>query len=375
MRNVLRPHPRFNGMKTFIIAGLIFFGVIVLFVIIVPFFFGFNFNIGGGGGSAGTQGFFISYNAGETWQARNTIPNSKTTIENFSIFDVVRHPTDSLTFYIGTGNSGIWKTADQGVGWTPLRDATGGLDAASRVGRISIARTNPNIWFVAVYQKNRGVVLKSEDGGQTFQEVYFVPEAGTGITDLWYDDISGIVYVLTGQGGFLESRDLGKSWRVIKWLGEGMARLVPDPRSRTTFYLMTTKGRLYRSENRGTDWTDLTGNFSNFSGSTKNQHLVVDPLTNTLYLGSQYGLIRSRDRGNTWQAVPLIVPPSALPVTSVALHPTDPKIFFVSAQSLIYKTTDGGTTWTSIPSPTSRSITSLSLDPQFPATMYAWGTP
>lgn len=360
-------------MKTFVIAGLIFFGVIVLFLIIVPFFIGGGFNLNFGGGAAGPQGFFISYDAGQTWQARNAIPNSKTTIADLSIIETVRHPADPLTFFIGTRSAGIWKTADQGVQWAPLRDATGGLDAEAGVSRISIAKTNPNIWFAAAYQKNRGVVLKSENGGQTFQEVYFVPEGGTGVTDLWYDDISGIVYVLTGQGGFLESRDLGKSWRVIRWLGEGVTRVIPDSRSRTTFYLMTAKGRLYRSANRGADWTDLTANFSKFSGSAKNQHLVIDPLTNTLYLGSQYGLIRSRDRGDTWDGVPLIIPPEALPVTSIALHPADPKIFFVSAQALIYKTIDGGTTWISIPSPTGRSITALSLDPQTPTTMYAWG--
>jgi len=58
-------------------------------------------------------------------------------------------------------------------------------------------------------------------------------------------------------------------------------------------------------------------------------------------------------------------------IASLALHPTNPNIMYVSTNNAVYKTRDGGPTWEKFPIFSSRRVTTLALDPQLPATVYA----
>ena len=192
--------------------------------------------------------------------------------------------------------------------------------------------------------------------------MYFVPVERFGVFDLSYDDATGSAIIANGQGGLLESRDKGRSWRVAKWFSDGLTGLAVDPRAASTFYVLTSGGKIFKTTDRGASFVDLSSGFASFDRSYKNQNLAIDPLSGTLYLGSDYGLIRSRDAGFSWEGVPVIIPPEALPVLSVAVHPNDSRIFFASAQSQIYKTVDGGTSWSIVLSPTTRRVTKIVID-------------
>lgn len=356
-------------MKTLLIAGLISFVVIVLLVVIMPFLLGVEVSSPTPRGRD-DQGVFMTRDSGSAWEARNSIKDSKSKLSGLAITDFVIDPADHERLYIGTRNSGIWKSPNRGEYWERVEDKAGVLQADAEVLRIAISRTNPKLWFAAVYQKNRGVLLKSEDGGETFREVYFVPVERFGVFDVWVDDASRSVFIVTGQGGFLESRDFGKSWRVIRWFSDGVIRLVPHPHSGSTFYLLTSRGMIFKTIDRASTWVDLSPNFQSFERSTANQNLTIDAITGTLYLGSDHGLIRSHDGGSSWESVPVIIPPEVLPVLAVAIHPFDARTYFISAKSQIYKTTDGGITWSIISSPTERRVTRLVMDRREPSLMY-----
>ena len=355
-------------MKTIIISGLVVFIVIVVAVVLVPFFFGFEFATIGSGASAG-RGVFVSQDGGLTWKTRNIVKDSRSTLAGLSISDFVIDLKEGNRLYVGTKSAGIWKSENSGLDWQKVIDASGALDPAADILKVAISKSRPELWYVAAYQKRRGVLLKSEDGGRSFREVYFVPVERFGVFDVWIDDAAGIVYIATGQGGFLESADGGKSWRVLKWFTDGLVRLAVEERSRA-FYVLTSRGRMYKSQDRGRNWTELTQNFNSFDRSSRNQNLVIDQRAGILYLASDYGLIRSYDGGASWLAVPIIIPPEALPVLSVAIHPVDSNTFFISAQSQMYKTADGGTRWSIISLPPLRRVTKMVIDERDPAVMY-----
>lgn len=355
-------------MKTIIIAGFVFFLIIVVVIVILPFLLGFSFDRPQS--KASDQGLFVSQDGGATWQPRNGIKDSRQKLSGLVITDFVIDPVNSNRLYIGTSNSGLWKSINGGEFWEKVVDKDGVLDPRAEILRFSISRKNSKLWFVAVYQENRGSLLRSEDGGESFREVYFVPVEKFGLFDVWYDDIYGSIFIVTGQGGFLESRDLGKSWRVLKWFNDGLIGLVPDPRQSSILYALTSRGRVYKTSDRGTSWIDLSSSFDLFDKSHRNQNLTVDSISGILYLGSDYGLLRSLDGGNSWQRVPVIIPPEALPVLSVAVHPRDPRTFYISAKFQIYKTADNGTTWSIISSPTTRRVTKLAIDKVNPTTIY-----
>ena len=58
-------------------------------------------------------------------------------------------------------------------------------------------------------------------------------------------------------------------------------------------------------------------------------------------------------------------------IVSIALHPTNPKILYVATNDAVYKSRDGGESWEKFPSFSARRVTTVAIDPQLPATIYA----
>lgn len=58
-------------------------------------------------------------------------------------------------------------------------------------------------------------------------------------------------------------------------------------------------------------------------------------------------------------------------IVSIALHPTNPNILYVATNDAVYKSRDGGGTWEKFPSFSARRVTTVAIDPQLPATVYA----
>ncbi len=59
-------------------------------------------------------------------------------------------------------------------------------------------------------------------------------------------------------------------------------------------------------------------------------------------------------------------------IVLIALHPTNPDIFYIATNEYIYKTRDGGKTWENIShGMTFSRVISMTIDPEYPATVYA----
>lgn len=56
---------------------------------------------------------------------------------------------------------------------------------------------------------------------------------------------------------------------------------------------------------------------------------------------------------------------------SIALHPTNSNIIYVATNDALFKTRDGGTSWERLSSFSARRVTTVAIDPQLPATVYA----
>lgn len=105
--------------------------------------------------------------------------------------------------------------------------------------------------------------------------------------------------------------------------------------------------------------------------------------TLTIYAGAASGgLWRSRDKGNTWQAIFDQQP--CLPIGDIALAPSDPQILYVGTGEAnggggsltydgcgIFRSDDGGDTWASAGLPQSGSIGQIAIHPHDPQTAYA----
>ncbi|MFF9057128.1 1,4-beta-glucanase [Streptomyces sp. NPDC014882] len=199
---------------------------------------------------------------------------------------------------------------------------------------------------------------------------------GTGFVTgvLFHPAVEGLAYARTDIGGAYRWDDRTARWTPLTdhlgwddWNLLGVEALAVDPAHPDRLYLAlgtyaqpwAGNGAVLRSEDRGATWTrtDLTVKLgANEDGRGTGERLLVDPRdSDTLWLGTRHdGLLRSTDRGATWEtadAFPATASPTGQGVTLLvaagrALYAgwgdsdgTTPNLF---------RTADG-TTWEPVP--------------------------
>ncbi len=307
-----------------------------------------------------------------------------------AIYSFVIHADDSNVIYLGGAHSGLWKSTNGGRTWNRVTDASGILDASADVYTIKISSTNPNIIYIAAYVKNRGRVLKSEDAGEHFTELYATSVDKTVVFSIVVDP-ANIKHVLasTGEGMLIETVNGGQTWRIKKSFAKPLVRLVANPADIQELYAVNADGNVLKSVTGGNDWSDPIGkssqsnvaleqyppkvfDFFGSSADTSQAIFILDPSDSSrAYLAGDKNFLRSNDAGLTWHEMTLLFAKELLPVTAVAVDPHKSSTIFVSAASELQKSTDDGATWSGVPLPTGMSIKNLIIDPKDSQIMFA----
>ena len=160
--------------------------------------------------------------------------------------------------------------------------------------------------------------------------------------------------------------------------------LPDDP---ATVYVATASGGLWKSTNQGTTWTPL---FDDRAVSAFGDLAVAPSDPDVLYAGTGEqqnrqsstwgnGVYRSDDGGATWTHLGLA---ATRHIARVVVHPRDPDVAWVAALGNlwrgseargVYRTTDGGETWEKVLDGGNRwtGAVDLALDPRDPDVLYA----
>ena len=141
------------------------------------------------------------------------------------------------------------------------------------------------------------LILRTEDGGETWEQTYFAPQEERPLLDIWFrDERHGIA--LGAYGAYLESSDGGRSWRSRKIQEEDTHFNAlaggTDPR----LFIAGESGTLLRSADGGTTWERLASPYKgSFFGAVRSGETVL----------AAYGLrghiFLSRDAGGSWTPV------------------------------------------------------------------------
>jgi len=203
------------------------------------------------------------------------------------ISDVSGVPGQPAIYYMGTAGGGAWKTTDGGMVWKPIFDKA----HVASIGAIAVAQSNPNIVYI-----------------------------GTG-------DVSNVGGAVNQGNGMWKSTDAGATWQHIG---------------------------LDDSRHIGALWVD-----------PKNADVVfVAALGHTYAPNAERGIFKTTDGGKTWRKVLFVDDKTG--AIDVAFAPDNPQIGFATTWyhyvtpgmpfggllgtggAGIYKTTDGGETWTKV---------------------------
>ncbi len=184
-------------------------------------------------------------------------------------------------------------------------------------------------WFVAEEEGTIGREVVSIDASCTQPEFIM-----TGRCDAQYN-------------GYLEvSPDLGQNWISTYFSSGGEFRsfhrdiLVPGRCYAGGISTPGAPGEFVVSEDNGLNWTVVDIPMSAVTD-------IAQTVDGTLFISGVYGVCRSTDGGLTWETASSGMGGSPFS-NAIAAHPTDPDILFASDQNHIYKTEDGGDSWTAV---------------------------
>ena len=251
-------------------------------------------------------------------------------------------PATPATIWAGVdnvGHAGLWRSPDRGKSWAPVRpDKTSYmLDQP-----IAFAPSNPAI----IYAPSTNLHYRSADGGKTW-ESFRVPGQDAYAFAI-HPKNPKIIYA-GGRGtehNMRRSADGGKTWKPVgDGLPEASIKQLAIPRERaSTVYVSVGFGQLYKSEDDGNTWKDLD---LGLTGTDKLFSLDLDPHDPlTLFAGTENGLRKSTDGGETWSTVGGGL--GDWYCKGVAFHPQKKGTMYAgTAGKGFFTSTDGGDTFVS----------------------------
>ncbi|HKV26436.1 MAG TPA: hypothetical protein VJN93_17705 [Candidatus Acidoferrum sp.] len=297
-------------------------------------------------------------------------------------------PSEPNVFYVGAVNGGVWKTDDSGRTWTPIFDD----EPTQSVGAIAVALSDPNVVYVSsgegIARPDLAVgdgIYKSTDAGKTWTHLEALRDS-QGIPTLAVDPhdanrvfaaVLGHPYGPNEERGIYLSTDGGQNWEKVLSKGEnvGGSDVEIDPSNPQTVYAAMWQlrigpwedgneyqgagGGLFKSTDGGKTWNQLKNglpegvaqvNLTIAPSEPSRLFASVASVRGKTGTGSEVGIYRSDDSGETWQKITSDPRPAGrigggdLPMPKV--DPKNPEIVY-NTSTVTMKSVDGGKTWAS----------------------------
>ncbi|HET9402160.1 MAG TPA: hypothetical protein VFO34_14540 [Candidatus Acidoferrales bacterium] len=238
-------------------------------------------------------------------------------------------PGDRLTYYMGATGGGVWKTADAGINWTPISDR---YFKTGSVGSIAVAESDPNIVYVGMGEACLRANISHGDG------VYKSTDAGR----TW------------ASVGLKDSSQIGKVWVDPKNADLVYVAAIGHP------YGPNEERGVFRSNDGGKTWKKILY----VNDKTGAADLSVDPRdTKIMYattwqvlrqpwdiyeFGPGSGIYKTTDGGDTWTPLKEGLPKSDMGKIGIAVSPADSNRIYATIggdEGGIFRSDDAGKSW------------------------------
>ena len=274
-------------------------------------------------------------------------------------------PSNPRVYYMGSAGGGVWKTVDAGITWKNVSD---GFFHTGSVGAIAVAASDPNVVYVGMGEPAvRGVATSDGDG------VYKSTDAGATWTHIGLDKtmrISSIVVSPTNPDVVYVGAQ-GNPW------------------------MSTPERGVYRSLNGGKTWTLVhhvsdTAGVSQLSMDPSNPRIIYAAYWDHQRLpweirsgGPGSGIYKTTDGGDTWTKLTDGLPTGIMGKIGIAVSPADPQRVWANIEADkggVYRSDNGGRTWTRtsgnrVTRARAWYYTQVTADPQNPNTVYVINAP
>ncbi|MBL4850598.1 MAG: IPT/TIG domain-containing protein, partial [Planctomycetes bacterium] len=320
-------------------------------------------------------GVYKSTDGGATFSAINTNLGADLEVES-----VVIHPTTGV-LYTSLRDSGVYRSNDAGATWTlkstGLTDLSNGLTTdIAEVLRLTLGPGN-EVWVGSFGQG----VFRSTDNGDNWAQINTGLEGVLNVMNVLHDPVSSGRIIAATQGrGILRSLDGGSSWQTrntnLQDLHVFNKRSVAmDPQNPQVLWFATEDSGIFRSLDDGGNWT----NTQSLPIPALAQHSAIAAVGSTVYVASDANLVHvSLDGGGTWALANTNLPAGS-GITALVINRDNANVAYATFGGFnpgmgIWKTVNGGTTWTQLvngPLLANGQVSDLIQDPVFANRLYA----
>ncbi len=343
--------------------------------------------------SSGFLGLYRSTNSGTTFSVMSTTPNildgstTGNTTGGQGWYDLCIAASPLNKDEIVTGGVNVWKSLDGGVNWSLFGHWTGSggapfthadqhdleYDASGtlfntndgtvykRTGttwtEISGSMNISQIYKIGLSSvtANKWITGHQDNGTSIWNGSTYSAKLGGDGMDCFYDRTNdNNVFGEYQNGAMQRSTNGGTSWSSAT---SGMTGTPPwvtvwkqDPQVSTTLYAGYTD--LFKSTNLGVSWTSLTA----IPGSgTVREFAIATNSNQVIYVLKSSGIYKTTDGGTTWSNVTGIVPVASASPEFISIDPNDANNAWVvlsgySSGNKVFMTANGGATWTNVSS-------------------------
>ncbi len=299
------------------------------------------------------QGVFKSIDGGKTWEQKVGVEGGGL-IDGVKISSMKMDPQNNNILYLGTAANGLYKSSNGADSWEKITDENGILNPSAAVYDVAVEKGNSNIIYIATLNNGYGELLKTEDGGKKWSKSHIIDKPGEPVTAVEIDPIlKNIVYAGTNQGGLLKSENKGETWVTLNWFKRGVKDVLVDFQNNKGI-VVRTAAEIQKSVDGGNKWELLNEKITkslntkiNFAGINSITMSNVNPLA--VYITYLNLIITTKDGGVNWEKINTITPSK----TAIGTVPQVKKIgilgniLYYGAENVIYKSEDGGRSWSS----------------------------
>ena len=298
-------------------------------------------------------GMFKSTDGGRSWnESRTNYSHSGDTV-------IEVDPQDGNKLYVGSIEptdplfGAFSRSIDGGANWivSPMsRDVRAIAIDPSNGQNLLVGGSTGTGFF-----PRRLSYLWSIDGAQTFGGDEFAPLSSRNILDFTWDpsqpDVVWAVGYLNGTWSLWVSGDQGVNFDLFGFYGFPLQQLEIDPEDSQRLYIGTQGGGLLRTTPDAFEFLSANTGLPNDGAVTISSIAIAPDAPANLLVATDFGVYRSDNYGDTWQAST-----QGLPAQSVRqVFAANGAAYAATRGAGLYKSTDRGLTW----SPTTR----LALDP------------
>ena len=272
-------------------------------------------------------------------------------------------PADPNHIYLGTTNSWIYQSTDDGATWTRLAQLGKADDLV--VDNLLVDESDPKTLLAGVWAMDEigGGLYISHDGGLTWTSN---PDMeGQSIRSLAQSPSDPKILVAGAISGVYRSEDGGQHWTQISPKGSGEIHKVEsiaiDPTDPRIIYAGTWH-LPWKTTDGGVTWHNITQGLIDDSDVFS---IIIDPkFPSTVFLSACSGIYKSESAGQQFHKIQGI-PSSARRTRVLAQDPTNRNIVYAGTTEGLYKTVDAGTNWTRMTGP-DVIINDIYVDPRNP---------